>query len=98
MGSVLLFVAVWLAWPDVRKGDNSGRAGREPGLGSFGEDCSMVSAHNDPNLLFFIAFCVLVPVPQQAALSWGEEGSSAWTSRLGLKASDDKSAHNESFG
>lgn len=62
MGSVLLFVAVWLAWPDVRKGDNSGRAGWEPAAGSFEEGCSIVSAHNDPGLLFFIAFCVLMPV------------------------------------
>lgn len=84
--------------PDVRKGDNSGRAGWEPGAGSFGEGWSMVSAHNDSSLLFFIAFCVLVPVPQQAAVSWREELNSVWTSCLGLKGSNDKSAHNESFG
>lgn len=58
----------------------------------------MVSAHNDPGLLFFIAFCVLVPVLQQAALSRREELNSAWTSSLRLKGSNDKSAHNESFG
>lgn len=87
MGSLLLFVAVCLAWPDVRKKDNSGRAGWEPGAGSFGAGgCSMVSAYNGPGLPFFIALCVFVPVPQQASLCQGEERSSAWTSCLGLKA------------
>ena len=56
-----------------------------------------VSARAAPGLLFFIAFCVLTPVPQQAALSQQEEGSPAWASPLGLKGSDDKNARNECF-
>lgn len=65
---------------------NSARVGWEPGAGSFGVGCAMVSAHNGPGLPFFVALCVFVPDPQQASLSWEEERSSAWTSCLGLKA------------
>lgn len=66
--------------------------------GSFGDSCSTVSAPAAPGLLFFIAFCDLMLVPQWSALSRREEGSPAWASRLGLKGSDDKNARNESFG
>ena len=66
--------------------------------GGFGGGCSAVSAHAAPGLLFFIAFCVLVLVPQRVSLSQQEEGSPSWASRLGLKGSDDKNARNDSFG